>query len=119
MTEDEPAPERGDDLPFGRAYDYFKHLTGISLVSIGGVFAFMDGTGAKFDPRRVVIVLSAIGVAGVISLLMAGHLVSIEVKPVLHAKVARQVQYGLIAATFFLAIGLGSFIQTFASAILK
>jgi hypothetical protein len=119
MTEDEPAPERKDELPFGRAYDYFKHLTGISLVSIGAVFAFMDGSGTTFDPRRVIIVLSAIGVAGVISLLMAGVLVSIEAKPVLYDKLALQVRYGLFAATFFLAIGLGSFIQTFASAILK
>jgi hypothetical protein len=118
MTEDETA-ERKDELPFGRAYDYFKHLTGISLVSIGGVFAFMDGSGATFDPRRVIIVLAAIGIAGVISLLMAGVLVTIEVKPVAYARIARQVRYGLIAATFFLAIGLGSFIQTFASAILK
>lgn len=117
MIEDEIA-ERRDELPFGRAYDYFKHLTGIALVSIGGVFAFMDGTGVKFDARRVIIILAAMGVAGVISLLMAGALVTIEVKPVAYAKVARQVRYGLIAATFFLAIGLGSFIQTFASAIL-
>ncbi|MDP5280787.1 hypothetical protein Q9Q95_17815 [Sphingomonas sp. DG1-23] len=119
MTEDETISERKDELPFGRAYDYFKHLTGISLVSIGGVFAFMDGTGATFDPRRVIIVLAAIGVAGVISLLMAGALVTIEVKTIVYAKLARQVRYGLISATFFLAIGLGSFIQTFASAILK
>jgi hypothetical protein len=119
MTEDESAPEREGELPFGRAYDYFKHLTGISLVSIGGVFALMDGTGTTLDPRRVIILLAALGVSGVISLLMAGALASIEVKPVVYAKMARQVRYGLIAATFFLAIGLGSFIQTFASAILK
>ena len=32
MTEDDPALDPGDVLPFGRAYDYFKHLTGIALV---------------------------------------------------------------------------------------
>ncbi|MBO9711469.1 hypothetical protein [Sphingomonas sp.] len=118
MIEDETA-EEGRELPFGRAYDYFKHLTGISLVSIGGVFAFMDGTGTKLDPPRVIVILTAIGLAGVISLLMAGALVSIEVKPVPRDRMARQVRWGLIGASFFLAIGLGSFVQTFGSAILK
>ncbi|WP_423602307.1 hypothetical protein [Sphingomonas sp. MS122] len=117
---DENDPGWGStELPFARAYDYFKHMTGVSLISIGGVFALLDGAGAKFDPRRVIIVLGAIGLAGVISLLMAGALASIEVKPVPQAKTARQVRYSLIAATFFLAAGLGAFIQTFSSAILK
>lgn len=116
---DEDEPQRGGEMPFARAYDYFKHLAGISLVSIGGVFAFLDGSGTALDPRRIIIILAAIGLAGVISLLMAGSLASIEVKPVPHAKTARNVRYGLIAATFFLAIGLGAFIQTFSSAILK
>ncbi len=119
MTDEESVPERPGELPFGRAYDYFKHLTGIALVSIGGVFAFMDSSGIALDTRRVIIILAALGIAGVISLLMAGGLASIEVKPVDHAKMARQARYGLIAATFFLAIGLGSFIQTFSSAVLK
>lgn len=119
MTEDESVAERGGELPFGRAYDYFKHLTGIALLSIGGIFAFMDGSGIAFDTRRVIIILAALGTAGVISLLMAGALASIEVKPVVHAQMARQARYGLMAATFFLAIGLGSFIQTFASATIK
>lgn len=119
MIEEGSVTESGGELPFGRAYDYLKHLTGIALVSIGGVFAFMDGSGIAFDTRRVIIILAALGTAGVISLVMAGALASIEVKPVVHAKLARRAHYSLIAATFFLAIGLGAFIQTFATAIPK
>ncbi|NML05939.1 hypothetical protein [Sphingomonas sp. G-3-2-10] len=119
MNEEGDGPAKGSELPFARAYDYFKHLTGIALISIGGVFALLDGAGAKLDVRRTFIVLAALGGSGVISLLMAGSLASIEVKPVAYEKTARQVRYGMIAATFFLAIGLGSFIQTFSSAILK
>lgn len=119
MSDEGEGLTKGSELPFARAYDYFKHLTAISLISIGGVFALLDGAGAKLDLRRTFIVLVALGLAGVISLLMAGALASIEVKPVAHDKTARQVRYGMIAATFFLAVGLGSFIQTFSSAILK
>lgn len=119
MTDEDELGRGSAEMPFARAYDYFKHLTGVSLISIGGVFALLDGAGAKFDARRVIIVLAAIGLAGVISLLMAGALASIEVKPVPHAKTVRQVRYSLVAATFFLAAGLGAFIQTFSSVILK
>lgn len=119
MTEDETAPEGGDQLPFARPYDYFKHLTGVALLSIGGVLAFMDGGAIKFDAVQGTIILAALGIAGVISLLMAGGLAALEVRPVPHAKMARQVRANLIAATFFLAMGLGGFVSNFASAIFK
>lgn len=113
----------GDDnieaAPFARAYDFFKHLTGVALVSIGGVFAFLDGEGPKLDMRRMIIVLACLGIAGATSLLMASALATQEVKPMPRDKMVRNVRYGLVAATFFLAAGLGAFIQTFSSATFK
>jgi hypothetical protein len=106
-------------LPFARAYDFFKHMMGITLISIGGVFALMDNSTAKLDAKSVVAVLAALGLSGVTCLLMTNHLVTLEVKPEPVAKTARQVRIGLIMATFFLAVGLGSFVPSFASALLK
>lgn len=111
--------QAGDGAPFARAYDFFKHMTGIALVSIGGVFAFMDNAGTVFETRRAVIILSCLCLSGVTSLIMTNALVTAEVKPVERAKMARNVRIGLAATTFFLAAGLGSFIQTFSSALLK
>lgn len=51
-------------LPFGRAYDFFKHMTGITLISIGGVFALMDNSAAKLNTKSVVAVLAALGCRG-------------------------------------------------------
>lgn len=119
MIEENESRWNAGELPFARAYDFFKHMTGVALVSIGGVFALLDGSGATLDRPRVIIVLAFIGLSGVTSLLMANALVSLEIKPVSYDKMARRVRYGLIAATFLIAAGLGSFIQTFSSAILK
>lgn len=119
MNEDEAVPKDGDELPFARPYDYFKHLTGVALLSIGGVLAFMDGGAIKFEAVQGTIILAALGIAGAISLLMAGALAALEVKPVPQPKMARQVRANLVAATFFLAAGLGGFVSNFASAIFK
>lgn len=118
MTED-TAPKDGDALPFARPYDYFKHLTGVALLSIGGVLAFMDGGAIKFEAVQGIIILAALGIAGVISLLMAGALASLEVRPIQHDKMARQVRGNMVAASFFLAVGLGAFVSNFASTVLK
>ena len=119
MTEEEAAPTEGDGLPFARPYDYFKHLTGVALLSIGGVLAFMDSGPIKFEAAQGTIILAALGMAGVISLLMAGALASLEVRPVPHPKMSGRVRANLVAATFFLAVGLGAFVSNFASAVLK
>ena len=107
-------------VPFARAYDFFKHMTGIALVSIGGVFAFLgDAAGTRLDRRQVIITLVFIGLSGVTSLMMATTLAALEVKPVPHATMATRIRIGQSAATFLLAVGLGVFVPTFAQAILK
>lgn len=112
--------EAGDPgSAFARAYDFFKHMTGVALISIGGVFAFMDREDSGLDTRRVVIVLACIGLSGITSLLMANMLASLEVRPVARDVMARRVRLGLVTSTFFIAAGLGAFVQTFSSAILK
>lgn len=106
-------------LPFARAYDFFKHMTGITLISIGGIFALMDNSAATLDSKSIVTILAALGLSGVTCLLMTNALVTLEVKPEPVAKMARKVRIGLVMATFFLAVGLGAFVPSFASAILK
>ncbi|ODP36223.1 hypothetical protein [Sphingomonas turrisvirgatae] len=117
MIEDDDG-DRGE-APFARSYDFFKHMTGITLISIGGVFALMDNSAAKLDTKSVVVVLAALGMSGVTCLLMTNALVTLEVKPEPHDKMARKVRVGLVMATFFLAVGLGSFVPSFTSALLK
>lgn len=118
MTDDDALPG-GSEAPFARAYDYFKHMTGIALISIGGVFAFLDGSATPLDRKQVIIVLAFLGLSGMTSLMMASTLAGVEVKPMQQDQLAKQVRLGLTAVVFLLAVGLGVFVPTFASAMLK
>lgn len=111
--------ETGGEAPFPRAYDFFKHMTGVALVSIGGVFAFLDGGGTQMERKQVISVLVFLGLSGVTSLLMATTLAAVEVKPTDRAKLATSIRYGQFAATFLLAVGLGNFVPAFVSGVFK
>ena len=115
IDQDEEAQLSGE-LPFARAYDYFKHMTGVSLISIGGVFALIDGQ-TKIERAKLLAILAAIGIAGVISLYQASALASLESKPMPREKLAKQVRYSQLAAMVFLMVGLGAFTQSFMGAL--
>ncbi len=119
MTDEDEAS--GDDLvvPFARSYDFFKHTTGISLVSLGGVFAFADGQGTDFDPRQIIVVLSFIGLAAVTSLLVASYLAGLEVTPYSRPKVVRIIRLAQAAVSGLLSGGVGAFMYNFTPLILK
>ena len=116
---DEDSDATDAPAPFARSYDFFKHMTGIALLSIGGVFAFLDGATAPPDKVKYAMVIGFLGMSGISSLLMASVLAMVEAKPVAHAKLAKQVMFGQIAAVFFLSVGLGVFMPTFAASMLK
>jgi hypothetical protein len=117
MIEEGQVPAR--ELPFARSYDFFKHMAGISLLSLGGVFAFADGEGAEFERRQLIVVLVFIGLAGVTSLLMASSLAGQEVRPEEDAQVARRIRIAQIVVAFSLSGGLGAFIYNFTPVVLK
>ncbi|WP_374405858.1 hypothetical protein [Pelagerythrobacter sp.] len=106
------------DVPFGRSYDFFKHTTGISLVSLGGVFAFADGQGTEFDPKQLIVVLVFIGLAGVTSLLVASYLASLEVTPHSRDKVARVIRIAQAMVSTLLSGGVGAFLYNFTPTVL-
>jgi methylmalonyl-CoA mutase len=117
MIEEGQVPAR--ELPFARSYDFFKHMAGISLLSLGGVFAFADGEGAEIERRQLIVVLVFIGLAGVTSLLMASSLAGQEVRPEEDAQVARRIRIAQIVVAFSLSGGLGAFIYNFTPVVLK
>ena len=117
MIEDSDEPV--GDAPFPRSYDFFKHTTGIALVSLGGGFAFADGQGVRFEHKQLIVILAFIGLAGVTSLFMASHLASLEVSAHPRAKVARTIRIAQAAVSTLLSGGVGAFLYNFTPAILQ
>ena len=108
-----------DGLSFPRSYDSFKHTAGISLLALGGVFAFADGSGMRFPPAQLVIILSFIAIAGITSILMTGMLATLEIKPEPRALMIRRIRMAQLVIGFSLFGGLGGFTFNFLSALLK
>ncbi|MHA6722761.1 hypothetical protein [Sphingomonas sp. RS2018] len=111
--------DHDDDLPFARSYDSFKHMAGISLLSLGGIFAFADSSGLRFARPQLVVVLGFVLLAAVTSIYMAGSLAALEVRPEPRETVARRIRIGSLMVGMSLSCGLGGFTFNFISALFK
>jgi len=116
---EEDGAEPGE-APFARSYDSFKHMTGVSLLSLGGVFAFADGGGGMvFERKQLVVVLGAFLVSTVTSVLLAGQLAALEVKAEPREVVARRIRTASAIVGMSLAVGLGGFTYNFVGALFR
>jgi hypothetical protein len=104
-----------DDTSYSRVYDYFKHLTTVSLISIGGVLGLLTGNVDGISAQVVIPVIVMLGIAGFLSIMtMCGISAMVMLRRPHEAKTAKQLLVLQYAATFFLIIGLGWFVGAFA-----
>ncbi len=105
----------GTDRRHQRAYDFLKHLTGVSLISLGGITGLLGGQGPEVPKAKLIMLMSCIGLAGAVSLFTSARIVGTidlgESKPISTAAVRRATQ----VAVWSLSMGLGAAIQTFAT----
>jgi hypothetical protein len=110
---DHDEPGSADKL-HQRAYDFFKHLTGVSLISLGGITGLLGEQGPEVPKAKLIMLMTCIGLAGAVSLFTAASIVGTvdlgERSPISTKSVRRAVQ----VAVWSLAVGLGAAIQTFA-----
>lgn len=103
----------GGARPHQRAYDFLKHLTGVSLISLGGITGLLGGQGPEVPKAKLIMLMSCIGLAGAVALFTSARIVGTidldEGKPISTASVRRATQ----VAVWSLAVGLGAAIQTF------
>lgn len=116
MIEDDTSP---DGLPFARTYDSFKHMAGISLLSLGGVFAFADGDGIRFARNQLIVILGFILAAAATSIYMAGSLATLEIKPEPREQTVRRIRKASLIVGMSLSGGLGGFTYNFVAALFK
>ena len=103
-----------DDATYSRTYDYFKHLTTVSLVSIGGVLGLLTGKVGGISSRAIILVIVMLGLAGFLSIM---NMFTISVMATRGRsrgdKTVRQLLISQYAATFSLVLGLGIFLGVF------
>lgn len=109
MNDDEELP---GELPHDARtllYDYFKHLTSLCLLSLGGVLALAD----KVQGRGKTLLIGAlivIGLAALLSFTGAGELVGSRFKG---KPLNKHVNYYLAMSPILLSMGLGVFVYLF------
>lgn len=110
MTEDDEGPLRnaeGDAL----LYDWFKHLTTLALLTLGGVLSLSQVADAEDIKKPVLVgVLIAIAAAGVLSFSGAEQVVRARVA---NAKIPKQALVLQKAAPAILSLGVGAFLYLF------
>jgi hypothetical protein len=103
---------RLDDY-YRRAYDFFKHLTGVSLVSLGGIMGLLGGQGPEVPKSKLIMLMICVGLSGAISLFTAATIVSASDPDKGKQISPRSVRLSLGVAVWSLCLGLGAAIQTF------
>ena len=90
-------------------YDYFKHLTSLCIVSLGGVLALVQN--AKDLPRAAILaVLVVLGSAALLSFTGAGEIVRTRYR---RQPLGKSIDFCRIAAPILLSVGVGMFIYLF------
>jgi hypothetical protein len=94
----------------GLLYDWFKHLTSLSLLTLGGILSLSQTNDADIKKHTLVGVLIAVGASGVLGFSGAEQIVQARTsgKPLpAYLNVIRQ------AASALLGLGVGAFLYIF------
>lgn len=107
-----PASEHGDRELL--LYDFFKHLTSLCLLTLGGVLAIAQGVD-KVDvkPIMLILVLVVISAAGICSFVGAGEIVRKRYT----GSTLHNIDFYRKAAPALLALGVGMFLGVYVDAL--
>lgn len=107
------APNRPGDLIL---YDYFKHLTTLSLLILGGILTLTQtDRGAEMKLPTVLMVVGVVTLAGVISFTASGEIARAH----FHGEPPKRVDLYRKAAPAVLSVGIGMFLFLFGKALGK
>lgn len=105
------APHRPGDLVL---YDYFKHLTTLSLLILGGILTLSQtAQGAEMKLRTVLMVVAVVTLAGVVSFSACGEIARAH----FHGEAPKRVDLYRKVAPVILMLGVGMFLFLFGKAL--
>jgi hypothetical protein len=93
-------------------YDYFKHLTTLTLVALGGVLSISTSI-PTISPKSIVMIVVILGVAGAVSLMALDLVVNERMH---NRPIPRYVRYLRLVSIWLFGIGIGYFISIVAEA---
>ena len=113
MSDDDSLLQPGADHKSDRElllYDYFKHLTSLTLLTLGAVLAIAQAADSKdVKPPVLVAVLVVISAGGICSFVGASEIV----KKRYTGSVSRSLEFYRKAAPALLALGVGMFLGVY------
>jgi hypothetical protein len=117
MIEDDDTPKPAQRDGELLAYDFFKYLTSLVLLILGGMLIVMkDFDPADVKPQMVVIAIIIISSAGVLAFSGAAEIVRARS---IGAPTHRSLTFLRAAAPVLLALGLGLFLSMFIDSLVK
>ncbi|MBB3032672.1 hypothetical protein [Alteriqipengyuania lutimaris] len=98
------------DLPNDRLFDFFKHLTTLSLITLGGVLSIGSQTDIVIEPLPMAIVVAFLALGGAAA--YSGMLEIVEAEGRQEHRPKRIAFYKSVSSTGF-GLGIGAFLSTF------
>src|SRR5689334_11313067 len=96
-------------------YDWFKHLTSLSLLALGGVLSLSQiSDGKEIKTSSLTMVLIFLSLAGIMAFSAADQVVRSRVRG---ESLTKQVRWMQVTTPAVLGLGLGSFLYVFVKAI--
>jgi hypothetical protein len=87
-------------------YDYFKHLTTLTLVALGGVLSISTSI-PGISPKSIIVIVVLLGLAGAVSLAALDVMVN---ERMCNRPIPRYIRYLRMVSVCFFGIGIGYFI---------
>ena len=114
MIEQGPPPAQGPDVD-ALLYDWFKHLTSMAILTLGGIITIVQFSNAT-DIKKPVLgtVLIVIALSGVLAFTGAEQIVRTRLKG---QAVTARIHNLMRISSFLLAIGIGGVLQMFMKAL--
>ena len=114
IDEDEPVSASDRD-PLARVYDFFKFLTTLSLISIGGLFGLINGhNGANIGKWMVLLAVGLLGLAAITSFAALTTITTAEMKvKAADPPLLKQLLMSQHIASGLLSVGVGAFLYAF------
>ena len=110
MDDDQPPVHSREAM----LYDWFKHLTTVSLITLGGVLSLSQSPQAEVKTSSLVVVVLFVGAAGVVAFTAAEQLMRAVAN---HEPVPASVRWLQAGAPALLGIGVGAFLYGFLTAL--